>query len=311
MDTNKSKRILEQSYADLLPEISDYIVTNDDRFRALELSRLLSRAIDRNINELRAQPKLLRFYQSEVLKLKFVCLPALGDKEVIGLIKDNFCFQFKLEDYNILAKIVDKILSILVIDDRNVFKEELKKALLENNEIITADYEIKYVKDWVKNYVSKVGLDKVDNLIKAQYLGSFKGNKDISPEDYKKLMTLFNIYDFLNLPSDLPEGFDEEPPIKIDGKLYIFRKGVLDPVLENKKIAAAKALLEETTPQSISAFNQQFLASQTDSVSPLIQLETSLKNYPPSSLEYKAIKQEISRLKAAELKQAQKSDVKK
>ena len=128
MDTNKSKRILEQSYADLLPEISDYIVANDDRFKALELSRLLSRAIDGNINELRAQPKLLRFYQSEVLKLKFVCLPALGDKEVIGLIKDNFCFQFKLEDYNILAKIADKILSILVIDDRNVFKEELKKA---------------------------------------------------------------------------------------------------------------------------------------------------------------------------------------
>ncbi|MFA5000400.1 MAG: hypothetical protein WC545_03505 [Patescibacteria group bacterium] len=335
MGKDKTKKILDQNYADLLPEIVDYIVSHDEIAKALKLRRVLSKAVDININELKLQPKLLKFYEEIILKLKFACLPTLDEKEVISLIRDDFCFQFRLKNYDVLEKISGKILNIIAINDRNIFKENLKKAFLENIEIISANYEIKYVKDWIKNYVAKVGIDKPDNLAKAQYLSSLKNHRNISPEEYENLAVLFKFYDRLNIPSDSPEGFDEEPPIKMNGQLYIFRKGVLEPVKRAQNVLEAIKLLGDS--KEINIIEKEFLDRDlrkadlsdkksrpdilvTDEIDPQLksiikignngvkkniiskeisiqELEAVLKNYHSSSLEYKAIKEEISRLR--------------
>lgn len=314
MNNNKSQKILDKSYADSLPEIIDYIIFHDEQPKALKLSKVLEKAVNENINELKSQSDLLDFYKGVILKLKFACLPVLDDKEVIDMMKNNFCFQLKINNYDFFRKLNAKFLNIIVIEDRNKLKEDLKRAISENNEKITANHEIRLVKDWLKNYVTKVGLDAVDKLIKTQYLVSLKNDKQISPKEYANLVVLFNLYDQLNLASDTPEGFEEEPPISIGGKLYIFRKGVLEAVPENPDIAEAMRIAGETKPESAVSAPLGSTAdlsisgkSTVPSLSPLAELENLLKNYSESSLEHKAIAQEISRLKKAELKRVQKS----
>ena len=317
MNNNKSQKILDKSYADSLPEIIDYIVAHDEQSKAAKFSKILEKAINENINELKLRPNLLDFYEKIILKLKFACLPVLEDKEVFGLIKNNFCFQLEIKDYDFFRKLNAKFLNIIVVEDRNKFKEDLKKMILENNERITPNYEIKFIKDWVKNYITKVGLDIKDNLAGVQYLMALKNNKSISSKEYAGLTALFKFYDILNIPSDTPEGFEEEPLITIGGKLYIFRKGVLEAVPGRPDIAEAMRLTGELKPENAvsapSGSADNFFLSEKPTPSPLpplAELEQALKEYSESSFEYKAISQEISRLKRSELKKAQKSDAK-
>jgi hypothetical protein len=320
MTNNKSQKILEDSYSELLLEVVDYILSHDEQQKAWELYRPLEKAVNENMEALRTQPRLLAFYQESILKLKFICFANLDAKEAYGLIKDNFCLQFSIADYDLLTKLNGALVNIILVEDRNRFKDDLRKAILANDQKITPNYTVKTVKDWLKDYVSKMGLDNKDNLAKAQYLVALKGNKSISPKEYNNLITLFDFYDVLGIPSDTPAGLEEEVPVMVNGKLYIFRKGILEPVSEKKEIIEAMNLLSEntggdtahptTSSQSISISRQTTIVS-TPPPSELEELQEALKDYAPSSLEYKAISQEISRLKVLELKAAQQSNVRK
>ena len=338
MTDNKSQKILDNVYADQVKEVVDYIVNHDEQAKALELSLKLEKAVSSNFAELKVQPQLRDFYKEAILKLKFICLPALEDKEVVNLIKNNFCFQFRLADYDFFRKMDAKILNIIVVDDRTKFKEDLRRILLENIEKITPNgSELKSVQDWLKNYVSKVGLEEIDKLPRAQYLMALKNDKTVSPQDYTNLSLLFKFYDYLSIPADSPEGFSEEAPVTIDGKLYIFRKGVLEPVLENKELdevmqelgevpagnepTAALAVtpladddlfLKKPAASSAVVSSPATPASQPPSLT--AELEQILAKYPPTSLEYKAVNEEIKRLQKADAKKtvkAVKTDVKK
>jgi hypothetical protein len=318
MIDNKSKKILDSGYTDLVREVVDYIIFHDEQAKALELSRHLTKAVQANSLELRVQPQLQRFYQEAIQKLQFICLPALEGKEVISLIKNNFCLQLELPDYDLTSKFEGTVLNIIVAEDRNNFKEEARKALLENSERITPSYEIKTVSDWLKNYISKVGLEDGDKLARAQYIVSLKNNKSISAQECDNLLVLFKFYDDLNVSADSPQGLNEESPISIDGKLYIFRKGAMEPVLDKRDVEEAMSSVSEDNeinavqPEVSGPSSAQSLPEL--SVSPIFtvpvspsELEQALANYAPTSLEYKALKQEINRLKVSAFKQAQKS----
>lgn len=326
MEKNNNKvNLFANEYVELLRNVVDQIIFFGEVDKARELSQFLEKEVSANLNELKAQPDLQNFYRKTILKLKFICLATLGDKEILNMIKNDFCLQFEMADYDLLARLKSKLLSIIVIEERNKFKEALKQALTENTEKITGKHEIRFIKDWIKNYISHVGLEKKDSLKRAQYLTDLKNNKDISPAEYQKLIGLFDFYDEMNIPSDSPEGFESEPLIMIDGKLYIFKKGVLEPVGESKELKEAMNLLGEdleenrpaSQPQSVpqprlapqpqSASQSQTVTQSQPSPRPLFKipdLEQALKNYSPSSLEYKVIKEEINRLKKEELKKA-------
>lgn len=332
MANEGSKKILDSGYADSLKEVVSYIVEHDEQAKARELSTVLFKAVSDNMAELKLKPQLLSFYEEAMRTLKFISLPLLEDSEVIDLLKNNFCFQLKIEYYDLLPKMEAKLINTIAMDDRNKLKENLRKAILENSEKIVANHEIKLIKDWLKNYVANIGLENQDKLAKTQYLVSLKNDKNISPKEYDNLVVLFNLYDSLSLPSDTPEGFEEEAPIMIKGKLYIFRKGILEEVPENSEIKEAMELAGETSTEKID-MSPQPVSSQPASpqpsssqlaplkpvapvqapssdAPPIAELEEFLKNYPADSLEHKAISQEISRLKRSELKKAQKLDAK-
>jgi len=322
MTNNKSQKILENGYSADLSEVVDYIVLYNQQREALNLYRVLDRAINENKEALTAQPKLLAFYQEALIKLKFICLANLDNKEILSLIKNSFCLQLNLPDYDLLNKLNAALVNIILVDERNKLKDDLRRVILVNNEKIVINHSIKLIKDWLKNYVSVAGVEGSNELAKIQYLISLKNDKLISPVEYKNLQILFKFYDYLNKRSDSPAGMEEEYPVVVGGKLYIFRKGVLEPVSDRDGVEEALNIFEDNQIingqeedknkiQVAPSVAMPVASPSTPYADMLADLEQALKNYPSDSLEHKAIKQEINRLKVAAFKQAQKTNVKK
>jgi hypothetical protein len=315
MQDEKYKKILEKDYQKLLKEVVDYIVLNDDQPKAFELLGILKKAVSFCVKELKADLKLANFYQEAILKLSFIALPSLDEKAIISLFKNYFCHQFNIEGYDIKRKINAKLISIILLSARDQFKISLKQALLENDEKVSNKSGAKTVKEYLQDYVSKIGIDSHDKLERAQYIMEIKNSKDINNQEYERLKLLFNIFDFINSSSEQPEGFEEEYPVIVKGKLNIFRKGALEPVTSKKDIEeilndynyqpesddnTEDALIDHVDQASIP--NQEVQA--ISSPSRVAELEKIIKNYSPASLEYKAINQEISRLKKSETKES-------
>lgn len=325
MSDNKYKKILEKSYQDLAVDVVAGIVVTDDQPKAFQFLRILEKAIEAMSQELKEDGQLASFYQDLILKLEFVALPSLDEKEIITLFKNYFCYQFKLDDYDLKRKIKIKLLSILLIEDRNKLKEDLKKALLENNEDITKNAEIKTVKDWVRGYTTKIGIESKDKLARAQYMVGVKELKNISSREYENLKVLFDFFDVLNTLSDTPDGLEEEYPMMVNGKLHIFRKGILEPVHESKAVEEAlknyspaaeinstnedadndvlsdKKLTTSPAPAAVKEkATPDIVTPEKQNIPRTTELEEILDSYSPASLEYKAISQEIMRLKKTE-----------
>ncbi len=304
--SNETATIFQEAYTDNLIEVVEHIVFHDDYENALKLYHVLNPALTENKDELRLQPQLNRFYSEAMLKLKFICLPALEGREIIDLVTKNFCFQFRLPDYDLLKKIKAKLGGLIEIEERNNFKDQVREALLNNNEKITAKSEKKTVAEWIRDYIAKVGLENKDKLATAQYLVSLKGDNSISDKEIKRLSLLFKTYEKMSLPSDSPAGFEEEFAFSIDGKLFIFRQGILEPVEKIREVSAP------VTPKQSAKVKKNTPTEITPRVSEeernILELEKVLFGYQESSLEYKAIKQEISRLKSAQLRELKKNN---
>jgi len=314
-------KFLSPDYIAMVGRVINNIVIEDDQSNAFALIQLFVEALKQEGVKNSANKGILDFYNNNLITLKFIALPLLENKDVIHLLSNNFVNQFNIEDYNILEKFNYKLLNIILVSDRDDLKREVERNLLKNQEVIVSGGEINKICDWLKNYVSAVGLENRDTLLRAQYFSSLKNNNNVNSLEYNHLISLFQFYDILGIPSDSPEGLVEEPPVVVGGKLYIFRKGVLEPVNENKDF---KKIIQSTNSsdssdvllESSNLLNSKSsdLALSSEPGLPLngvaldiSDLESALKNYSEGSLEHKALKQEISRLKAAELKQAQRS----
>jgi len=317
MKPENKQKMLSPEYVGVFTKALDNIVLYDEADKALELSGILEKALDDNATLLQTRPDLINFYKDSLTKLKLICLPAQPDKEVLDLFKKNFILMLSWPDYDLLGKLKAKLINIDIVSERDKFKEDLKKITLENSEIITSSSPLKTIKDWLKDYLLKTGLDNQDSLKKAQYLSELKNIKTIKTAEYQVLSLLLNFYDRLNVSSETPAGFEEEYPVVKDGKLFIFSKGVLEPVPDVK---ANYGELTDLVSQPVAEKNLEVAPNQPEKPTPNIsspvvpsrlqELEQALKNYPPDSLESKAIKQEIEHFNKS-VKKSPKLDVKK
>jgi hypothetical protein len=235
------------------------------------------------------------------------------------MLRHDLLFQFTLPDYNLAEKLNYKLVNIISVPERVLVKSQFCKAVLENSETITKGYEIKTVKDWLLDYISKVGLDGQDKLAAAQYLMKLKSNKLITDQDRDKLTTIFKIYERLSLPSDTPEGFEEELNITFDGRLFVLRHGVLDPIENSREVtealqnmatleSASESSQEPVIKSSVEPIGEPAMVPGTSQDKAITTLEAALANYPEATLEHKAIKQEISRLKSGSLRESRQAE---
>lgn len=273
-------KLLDKDFIGAMKDVYNKIINFDDKKKALELSDDIKKTVDFNRVEFKKRPEIYNLYKRIYIRLRFIALPYLKTEEIVELLRKYFTMQFKLPDYNFIENLKLILISISVIEERDNFKNNLKKALLENQERITSGGSIKKVSSWLKDYNVKLGIGNINSLKRAEYLTNLKKDKTLSDEDRRRLKILFEVYEFLKTTSKIIAGMEEEYPVMVNGKLYIFRQGFLDPVQEKN---VSSVLSETTYDKNIS--NPQ-----------LEELQNMLNKYPEGSLERKAVEEELGKL---------------
>lgn len=193
----------------------------------------------------------------------------------------------------------------------NLFEDKIINIFYNNPEILTSGRitlngnEVQpAISNWLKDFISENGNELFSNIILVKYLSDNQNVKKLKEAErvlIKKLLKLYRNLVFFpesleNVPLEEWEIFPIDWPAipskikKIDDVLAADSGGDLNLAKESKTIPVVPRV---TLPVS----------SRLDDE--LADLMENLKNYSASSLEYKALSQEISRLKTAAFKRAQ------
>ena len=303
--------ILKQETIKTISRASDLIIKFDNQKDALEISDLLNRTITKNHKDFVDKPDLLNYYNQIITKLKFIALPLLGDNEIVELFKKNITTIFAIDGYDIEEKIKRKMINIVVYEDRDRLKMELKKALLENTETISPQAQIKTIGLWIKDYNYKLGVDIVENIKLVEYFVKLKETQGVNIEIESRIKRILAVYEKLKYSSLSPEGFEEDVPIEIDDKLFIFKSGKMEEI-ESKKNQDVKNPLHKddliinlkpggidanrSKPQTEQIETPEQPTPQPPRNTRIDELKDMAGRYPEGSLERRMIEQEIKKL---------------
>jgi len=188
-------------------------------------------------------------------------------------------------------------LIFFLLDNFKTFSHDINQALLANNLQITSHplsldgkSEPPTVANWLHLFIKSVGSDLPDNLALAGFLSKDKNIWDLNDLEKSLLEKLFKLYRNLvfypDSLSDRPVNEWEIFPVVLDRDSGDVSQDVLSDDFQsdsNKDLHDFKK--EKVTPP------QNELAKQ------LSTLKDTMKNYSPDSLEYKALNQELDRLR--------------
>lgn len=236
-----------------------------------------------------ADPKLYSNYYEYLVRLKFIALNFFDDwREINELLKNHFEAAYKIKYYDLWNKIKINLLTIPDLDKRDKIKDELKKILLDCDRAVIDNNKYKENKDlpttvaeWLKDYIVNLGIDKIDNLKRVQYLTNSENIKELDDDDKNRLKFLFNFYEKLKLSSNMPEGFEDDIPMVVNGKHIIYTHGQTEEI--NSKII--------DLIKSIKVGDE--IADNKKSIE---ELRVMADKYPAGSLERKAVEEEIKKM---------------
>lgn len=275
--------LIDKSYINTTKVIYEKIARFNDKQKAFELSGLLKELLMNNRTEIKQFPEIYNFYKRIIIRMRLIALPLLDEDEIIELTKNYFTMHYKIPYYNFIDNLKTFLIPIVLIEQRDKIKQNIKNALLSNSEVITPNGRIRTVVDWLKNYNTNLGTNIPDKLKKTEYLVSLTRDKTINSEDVVKLKTLFEVYEFLQISAKTIAGMEEEYPVMVDGKLHIFRKGFLEPVPDfSDEILEGLSLNKTETPSD-----------------QLTQLKAMANQYALGSLERMAVEEEIGKLEGS------------
>jgi len=308
---------------ELLQQEIDEVITENDISGAFECFNLVKGWLEKT-GLAKKDPAAYSQYYNCLMKLKFLSLNYFDDvSDYYDLLKNHFSLSQDIRDFDLWSKLEIHLVGTRDLAARDVFKGKLKEALERSDSLLVSrqqypdDTMPHKVNEWIKDFVANLGLEDFDKLKKTEYITNSQHVRALSESDKEKVRHLLDIYEKLKLSSQQPQGYENAVAMEMDGQHIIFNRGEI----ENIDISALKGLQgesgEETTPPvaGLTAIASPTPTSSVKKDSILLQpavkdLESALNDYATGSLEYKAIKQEISRLKAAELQQAKRAAAK-
>lgn len=176
-------------------------------------------------------------------------------------------------------------------------QETLSNLLLENQETITSERIIiedkessPTISNWLKDFIKINGSEMFDELKMAEYLSSSVNAKKLKQSEKDLLRRLFRLYRNLSF---FPDSMGNDP---IEDWQII----PVDRIETNKKFSKPgvfRDALDDSQPIISSVSSSAPLNTKKLEDIPLNELQEALTQYAPSSLEYKAVKQEIEHLK--------------
>lgn len=186
----------------------------------------------------------------------------------------------------------DKIIEILYNNNERLASANIE---VDNHEVAPT------IANWLKDFIKINGSEMFDELKMAEYLSSSPNTKKLNTEEKDLLRKLLRLYRNLvffpeSMGNNPVEDWQIIPVDKVEEDEKINKSNSFQDVLSNERQAAVQ---EQTSSGAIASGNlraQKQVEKKIESA-PLNELEMILTQYAPDSLEYKAVKQEIERLK--------------
>jgi len=179
-------------------------------------------------------------YKRLVIKTRWAALNLLPEKEIVEMFEKYFAEMIDVPDYSAWLKLKQRLVSMLIFEERDVLKKNIIDALMRNQQKITDKNIVIEEKEfsptianWLKDYIRVMGIGPLDKLKQAEY---FSKNKNISSVDIstrEKIISLFNFYERARLSSLTAEGLEETIPVPA-GELAdvegVIRNGRFEPM---------------------------------------------------------------------------------
>ena len=242
----------------------------------------------------RQEPDLYRKFNHLKAKYGFACLASLTEKEILELLKSHLAVMLEIKDYDLWENLKRYLVVFSDYKERDRVKKDIRNILIKNQARITKTNLLMdnknaagTVENWLRDYHVNLGLEPVDQLKFEEYFIGSPNIKRAAAAEKEKIKSLFKFYERLKLSSNSPKGFEEKVLMEINGKLQVWNDGRLedfDPA-EVKAVEDLKArgFFKENEAEKVE--NEQ-----------LLELKTLAPNYPPGSLERKAVEEEIKKM---------------
>lgn len=220
-----------------------YLTTFDFIDKAYRLMKVLNLLIGKTANFEKEHSNLYQDYQRIILQASAVALPFLSDDKIKEILEYHLVELLDIDDLDLLDKLKAKMVRILMHEDRDVFKRELRAALTRNKQEITVknilididkSQQKPTVANWLLDYGDKFGAAPVDQIKISEYLFKDKNVNKLDEPEKNRIKKLLDIYEYLKLSSTTAEGLEEAVSFIIDGQKRILTGGRLETVKEDK-----------------------------------------------------------------------------
>ena len=293
----KDIKLKDPAFFMVVKEAADDYISDNDFTEAYNLGAGLDGEIEKK--EFRMEvPELYKKYKEMVIKLLWVGLPVMTQGEIKRMFREHFVKSCALiPDYEYWYKLKPALLSIKILDNRDVFKRQLMQALAENQEKITYKRltvngveKEPTVANWILDYNRVLGASATNGIARTQYLVNSVNVKSLSKEEKGKIQKLFELYERLKLSSQTLEGYEFDIPVNELGVNGTIRQGVFEPTPpETKRDIIVKGIIDEMMGRTKTTAGK----GKEDQIAALINLSGQ---YPAGSLERRAIEEEIRKL---------------
>lgn len=222
-------------------------------------------------------------------------------KKLIYYLKDNEASEKEKEDFN------QSIFFHLAQD--GLWQDLLVKNLVENNEkitnqLLTSDNRelSPTISNWIKDFFKFYGADSFNDLDLINYLNTSPNARGLSKEEKNSLRKLLKTYYNLNFfPNSVENLSIDDWQIMPSGQIKKILQAGSNEGNEIKTEANITEKVNIKEPERLGKSLSSVLISpkndkQEIEVQGIMELKKALGNYPVSSLEYKALTQEIARL---------------
>ncbi|MDP3985918.1 MAG: hypothetical protein U1C53_02320 [Candidatus Veblenbacteria bacterium] len=273
------ERLQNSGFVEHLSNFINFLAVQDDVERGAQLRKILVEALIQRSEISSTDPKLWLRYGGLKYRLDALLLPILSDSEILDFFSHGIARVLSDINIELVDKVQARLLGIILHEERDRHKGELRQSLMENNEtLVEVNIEGKNLRtcsDWVKDYSSVVGLGEIDPLKKQQYLSQNPTLRGLVPEQREILRRLFNLFDYLKLSSITPEGLEEKVTFIESGKKLILDKGevreipreaspILERILAMKREQIGGAIKQNVTSPSGTDINNQISAQPAE-----------------------------------------------
>lgn len=282
-------------------QINDIIQASEDVIRYNEFESCLKMIgeidvfIDENSLE-SVEPALFARLNRLIVRLKWVAMNIFNREEVFDLFSSHLQEAFSMGEYLDLSdKFRSFLLGVTLHEERDEIKSNIKNILNRSQAQLTskklASGQSPTVENWLKLYISSLGIGIVDKLKLNQFYLNDLNFRNLSDPEKEKVKKFFAFYEKLKLSSLTVEGIEEPVPVATPD----FEGWIHDGIVErtnylrdkNDRLNNQAQAPVEASP-SIGNINPQ--ASRIE------ELKILLQQYPEGSLERKAISEEIDKM---------------